>query len=332
MQGNLARVIFQFKQYAQNITYLMGRALQQSLAGESPEVRRVARRQFAATLGAVFTMSGALGLPGLSALGGIIGLVAGQLGDDDDTPWDWKVEFRNLAADTFGVELGEVLSKGVPRALMPWDIAGRVGMNDLWFRSNGREGQNPREAFAADAVSLLGPTASTVLGMYTAADQMARGNYTKAAEAVIPKAARDVVRAVREGTSSVTTYAGEPVTDVSAGETVGRILGFAPARVGELMEGRSAVMNVKTALEERRSVLLSRLVRAQLDGDGDTVVEMTQEIADFNRRHPEFKLTRESMRKSLENKRRNREIADDGIVLPPGKASLRERARFANTE
>jgi len=331
MQGNVARVLLQFKQYSQNMTYLLGRAAYQALKGESPEVRSIARRQLVATFGVTWAMAGALGLPGLGTVAGLIGMMVGAM-DDDDEPYDWKVEFRNLMADTFGKEAGEVLSHGIPRALVPWDISNRVSLGDLWFRDSGREGQSPREAFATDAANILGPTAGTVLGLYTAADHMARGNWSKAAESVVPKFLRDPLKAIREGSDGVTSYNGEPLMDLTGAEVTGRLLGFAPARASEMYEGKAAVMNAKTAIEEKRQSLISRMAKARIDKDTDTASELQPEIAAFNQRNPEFKITGATLAKAIMTRMRNRRNTEDGILLPRTKDSLRELGRFAEVD
>lgn len=331
MQGNVARVMLQFKQYSQNMTYLLGRAAYQALKGESPEVRAIARRQLIATFAVTWGMAGALGLPGLGTVAGLIGMLVGAM-DDDDEPYDWKVEFRNLMADTFGKEAGEVLSHGIPRALVPWDISNRVSLGDLWFRDSGREGQSPREAFATDAANILGPTAGTVLGLYTAADHMARGNWSKAAESVVPKFLRDPLKAIREGSDGVTSYNGEPLMDLTGAEVTGRLLGFAPARASEMYEGKAAVMNAKTAIEEKRQSLISRMAKARIDKDTDTAAELQPEIAAFNQRNPEFKITGATLAKAIMTRMRNRRNTEDGILLPRTKQSLRELGRFAEVE
>jgi len=325
-------VVTQFKQFSQNMTYFLGRAAYQALKGEDPEVRRIARRQILSTFAVTGAMAGSLGLPGLGFFGTLIGALAGAM-DDEDEPWDWKTEYRNMLADTFGKEAGEVLAKGVPRALMPWwDISNRVSLSDLWWRSNDREGQNPRESFASDMGNVLGPTAGTILGWYTASNHMSNGNYAKAAEAVVPKFIRDPLKAVREGTQGVTSYNGEPLMETKMVEDIGRMFGFAPTRASEMYEARNAVMNAKTALDQRRQRLLSAVVKARMAGDREAEAKVMQAISGFNERNPEFKITRISIGKSLMIKRRNRENTENGILLPKSKESLRDLGRFAVTE
>ena len=332
MQGNIARVVLQFKQFSQNMTYFLGRAAHQALKGESPEVRSIARRQILSTFAVTGAMAGSLGLPGIGFVMGLVGALVSAM-DDEDEPWDWQTEYRNMLSDAMGKDAAEVFARGVPRALMPgWDTSNLVSLNELWWRSNDREGQNPRESFATDMANVLGPTAGTLLGWYVAADHMSRGAYDKAAEAVVPKFIRDPLKAYREGTDGVTSYAGDPLMDVNAWEVLGRSMGFAPSRVSEMYEGRNAVMNTKTALDERRQRLLNRVVKARMDGDTEAESEARTEVAQFNRRNPDFKITNMTIARSLMNRRRNRENTEQGILLPDTKASLRELGRFANVE
>lgn len=331
MQGNVARVVLQFKTFAQQMTYFIGRAAHQALKGEDAEVRRIARRQLVATFATTFAMAGTLGLPGLGLAGGLLGIVVGAL-DDDDKPWDWKNEFRNVAADAVGKEAAEVLAHGIPRALMPWDIANRVGLGDLWLRSNDREGQSPREAFATDMTNLLGPTAGTLLGWYTAADHMARGNYVKATEAIVPKFIRDTIQAARIGTEGVTSYAGEHLMDVTPAETIGRLLGFTPARVSEMYEGRNAIKNAEAAIMEKRKMLIPRAAHARMAGDTEGAAEAMEDIQAFNQRNPQDSITGMAVTASVIARRRQERQTQDGTYLPKGRDHLREAGRFAVVE
>lgn len=332
MQGNVMRVITQFKQYSQNMTYFLGRAAFLAMKGESPEVKSIARRQLAATMVATWTMAGTLGLPGVGAVMSAIGAAISAM-DDDDEPWDWRVELRKAAANQFGNEVGEVISHGLPRAVLPIDLASRVSLGDLWIRGGSREGDNPREAFAADMVSLLGPTASTLLGWYMAGDYMERGQYSKAIQAIVPKAARDVLKAGDMATTGTTDSFGavlKPADDYSTMDVINQALGFSPAQRSEMYEARSAVNQAKTAIEGKRKALISQLVEAKIAGDTPAAQEMWQEIVAFNRRNPDFKITRSTINRSMTNRRKRAEAMRDGIWLPKGKESLREEGAFAS--
>lgn len=331
MQGNLARVVLQFKTFSQNMTYFIGRAAYLALKGEDAEVRGIARRQLMATFAATFAMAGTLGLPGLSMAGGLLSMLVGAL-DDDDKPWDWKTEFRNLASDVAGQDVGEVLSHGLMRALIPWDVANRVGLGDLWLRSNDREGQSPREAFATDLTNLLGPTAGTILGWYTASEHLGRGNYAKATEAIVPKFVRDAIQAGRFSGEGVTTFSGEHRMDVTGAEVLGKLLGFTPARVSEMYEATGAIKNAETAVLEKRKGLLSRAAQARIHGDSDGTREAMEDIAEFNRRNPKEAIRGSNIAASVIARQRRERQTADGTYLPKTRDHFRAEGRFAEVD
>lgn len=78
MMGNVAKVVFLFKQYSQNILYALGRNAYLAFKGD-----KEARKTLAGLLVSHATASGILGLPFVSALLA----VASMLGSDDDDPW-----------------------------------------------------------------------------------------------------------------------------------------------------------------------------------------------------------------------------------------------------
>ncbi|TXI72887.1 MAG: PLxRFG domain-containing protein, partial [Dokdonella sp.] len=87
MHGNFTRVITMFKQYSQQMTYLLWRNAYQALKGESPEVKREARRMLVGVAAMHFTAAGSLGLPlGVFGITPLLGLLSMGMGDEDD-PW-----------------------------------------------------------------------------------------------------------------------------------------------------------------------------------------------------------------------------------------------------
>lgn len=78
MMGNVAKVVFLFKQYSQNILYALGRNAYLAFKGD-----KEARKTLAGLLVSHAMASGILGLPFVSTLLA----VASMLGSDDDDPW-----------------------------------------------------------------------------------------------------------------------------------------------------------------------------------------------------------------------------------------------------
>ena len=102
-----AKVVLMFKQYGLNMLWHLGRMGWQATRAESPEVRRLARRNLTGVLAMSGAFSGALGLPLASLTIGVIDAVAHAFGDEDD-PWDTEAELRKFLAQFLGDAGAEV--------------------------------------------------------------------------------------------------------------------------------------------------------------------------------------------------------------------------------
>lgn len=98
MQGNVARVVFLFKQYGQNMIYTMSRQAYLATQSLDPKERAEARKQLGGMLVLHAAAAGALGLP----LVGALLSAASFIGSDDDEPWDAEVALKNAMADAMG--------------------------------------------------------------------------------------------------------------------------------------------------------------------------------------------------------------------------------------
>ncbi|CAM5608619.1 hypothetical protein RLIN73S_00966 [Rhodanobacter lindaniclasticus] len=63
MQGNTPRIAFQFSNYSVSMTQLLYGNLYEAFKGETPEVRRLARRTLTGVLGMTGLLAGTIGLP-----------------------------------------------------------------------------------------------------------------------------------------------------------------------------------------------------------------------------------------------------------------------------
>ncbi|MBE0583782.1 MAG: PLxRFG domain-containing protein, partial [Desulfofustis sp.] len=331
MQGNVARVILLFKQYSQNMTFLLGRSLHQALKGENEEVKRIARAQLYGIVGGHFLVSGALGMPFIGVAGGALNMLAAAFGDDDE-PWEWDVELRNYLADTVGKDIGEAVSHGPLRLVMPFDVAGRLSLSDLWYRKPSRELEG-RAAFQQQLQNILGPTASNAGMWYSGATAIADGEVLRGLEMMMPKAVKDVLKTGRYADEGVRNWKDDVlIEELTALELAGQIIGFTPRRVSEMYESKNAILNTKTKIETRRSKLLNKMVQARIDRDSAEVASVQRDINDFNRANPDFELTWESVYRSMQNRKRIRENTKGGTYLPETKAGMRDYGRFANMD
>lgn len=332
MQGNVARVILLFKQYSQNMTYILARGLQQSFSKkEDPDVKRIARVQLSGIIGGHFLVSGALGMPVVGLVGDILNTLASVFGDDDD-PWDFETEVRQYLADCFGVDYGEAVAHGPMRMALPFDVASRLSLSDLWWRSENKELEG-RAAFSSKLEAFLGPVVSDAAMMYSGLQAMADGETLRGMEMMLPKAAKDVIKTYRYSTEGVTNWKHDTlIEDVRAIELLGQLVGFSPSRVAEVYEGANAVKGQEARLSNRRSRLLNDIVQAKMSGNRAEERSVKREIDHWNEKNPEQKITLKTILKSLQARKRVRRNTEDGIYLPDTKDYLRDIGRFANTQ
>lgn len=324
MQGNVAKVVLLFKQYAQNMIYTIARNAYQSVKGESPEVRREARKVFASLMTMHAAAAGVLGLP----MVGTLLALASALGGSDDEPWDAEVALRNMLADAFGPKTSEVIARGFSR-LTPWDVSGRVGLDKLLLPdvNESLEGQRWAEAFAT---AMLGPVIGMGVNAAKGAQKMSDGDYARGLEDMLPIFARNPIKAYRQYSEGEVDRTGVVIKDeVSLAGVLGQASGFSPSEIRLAFEGRSAVMSADRRLNERRQDLMTQFARAATEQDQDGMVEARSAIAEFNKVNPGRRITPPQLWQSVRNRQRRIREADDGVYLPRARRDALEAGRFA---
>lgn len=327
MQGNVAKVLLLFKQYGQNMVYTLARNAQQSIKGESPEVRAQARKALGGLLATHAAAAGVLGLPMVTTLLA----AASMIGGDDDEPWDAKVALQNMLADTFGQKPAEVLAHGLSR-LTPWDISGRVGLDKLIFPDvqEGLEGQRLWESAATQA---LGPVGGIFGGALKGLDLISDGHYKLGLEAMLPAVLRQGVKSIRYAADGAQDKTGVVIKDeVSMPAVVGQLLGFSPSEVRLAQEGKSAIYQQDKALAGRRQELLTKAARATMAKDAEARAEAMKEIQRFNEKNPTRRITPLNVLQSVRNSQRRIDQAEGGVYLPKNRRDAIQAGRFALAE
>jgi Large polyvalent protein associated domain 39 len=341
MQSNAAKILFAFKQYSQNTTYYLWRAFYESMKDESPEVRRIARQRLAGTLGMTAVFSGALGLPLVGMMFGIANAMAALFGDDDE-PWDAETEFRNFLADMLPPALARIVTGGLVEGgleaagLPAPEIGSRTSLNDLWFRAPNQEMEG-RDLWHYILEQIAGPVGGIFGGAMSGAaligDGLATGNDAhvwRGFESMMPKVARDTMKAIRYEAQGVNTLRGDPLIEdagVSAG--IFQLLGFSPAQVQEQYTLNSAVKSYEEGIMSRRGVLLDAYALTSTERDVEGIRATVAKIREFNRAHPGAAISTQTLRQSLKSRQKFSDRAMNGIAVSPKlRGELSERLRF----
>ncbi len=333
MEGNTRRVLLLFKQYSQQMTWLLGRSFYQAAKGESKEVRQAAAKQLGMILAGHFIVTGAMGMPVLGGMFGTLSFLASLAGDDDE-PKDLEVSIRNFLADTFGQTGGDAVMNG-PWRMLPGlgqiDLSSRMSLGDLWFRAPNKEMEG-RDQFNQYVNLLLGPVATNAANVFMGVNSMAGGEVWRGIEMMLPKAVKDGMKAVRYSTEGVKNWKHDTLLeDLGAVELFGQALGFTPSRVSEMYAGANAVKNHETRLERRRQVLMNRWVNAIRERDTEKAREAMEAITAFNAKNPIFRIDyRKSLVPALKNRMKVQAQTKQGVYVPAKREEVRQVGRFAN--
>lgn len=324
MQGNVARVVLLFKQYAQNMIYTLSRQAFLAVKAEQPAARAEARKALGGLLAMHAAGAGILGLPLVTTLLA----AASAVGGSDDEPWDAEVALRNMLADAFGQKPAEVLARGLSR-LTPSDISGRVGLDKLILPDiqEGLEGQRLGESAMAAA---LGPVAGIGISMLRGLQEMADGNWARGLEAMAPSAVRGPIKALRYAEEGVVDRNGKAVlAEVDGLGILGQAMGFSPSDVRLAYEGKSAIYQADQRLVRRRADLMRQFSMAKVMGDEEAAQEAQGDIQAFNNTNPDRRITAMNLAASIRMRRRQIEEAEQGIYLPRARRDAIGEGRFA---
>lgn len=319
MMGNVAKVVFLFKQYSQNILYALGRNAYLAFKGD-----KEARKTLAGLLVSHAMASGILGLPFVSTLLA----VASMLGSDDDDPWDAEAALRNMLADTFGDKAGEVMAKGFSR-LTPLDVSGRLGLNQLVFPDiqDGLAGKKWAESLV---VGSTGAVVGAGIGAADGVQKILDGRYMEGLESMLPVAIRNPLKAVRYATDGQVDKSGITVKDdFNLFELAGQAAGFRSSDLALKQEGKSAVYRRDRALSAARAKILSAMAKAVVEQDAAALRELRSVVAQWNRKHPERAIKSENIMSSVRNRQRRVAGAKDGIYLSDKHSDARTDGGFA---
>lgn len=353
MQGNIAKVVLLFKQYAQNMLYTLLRNAHQSIYALDPKDQKEARRALAGILGMHALAAGAIGLPitGMlataslliakkSKLGaaafGVAALAALASGGDDDDPYELENVIRNWLADIHPT-FADLVFGGVPRAFSPVDLSGRVGLNNLIIPDvqDGIEGADWANAYAS---ALLGPVAGIGTNIAKGMQLMGEGHYRRGLESMLPVVIRNPIKAWRYADEGVLAKDGKVIQeDVGGGGLFSQAIGFSPSDVRTSMEGRSAIFAYRNKLSNGRKDLMDVWVNARQEDNSQGMEEAWTEILTYNQKvgqkNPSMRISRiQLMQRYKERERKNRDAGAGGVYLTKRERGAEEQGRFAFDE
>jgi hypothetical protein len=253
--------------------------------------REVAQRQI---LGLLLTSGAIAGVRGMPMVGVII------------TLWNMTREEDEEDADTILQSyVGEGPLNGLLNYVFGLDIAPRIGMTDLLFRSL----PNQQATSLADKMlNVAGPVAGITNRVYQGWDLVLDGEVLRGTEKMVPAVIASGMKAYRYKTEGATTLRGDPITeDINGGHIFGQILGFAPAGYTRQLERNALDKRVDRSISESRSRLMRKYYLALRENDFNSMLDLSQKMTEFNSKHPESAITPDSIKASV----RQHKITDE---------------------
>lgn len=326
--GPVLQAMMTFRRHAQGMFALMGSSIHASFNKElTADERREARLTMLYLMGATTALAGTTGLP-LEIVSIPLAVMAFALGYDE--PPDLEKLQRQVLADMFGREVGEVIAKGLPR-IANLDLSSRVGLNSLIAMKELRDFKPETvSGYLADYIG--GAPLGTVLQMFRAANFAREGDLYRAVEAGSPvKMVRDTLQAGRLFTQGVTLPNGTRIDqgqDFNAWEAALKVAGFGSGRVAELYEYRNAVNSANREVSKRRQELMREWRQAETSQQRNRAMQRVQE---WNRSQ-RVEGAKISMSQLIQSQRREgqQSRAEGGVYLPRNRQGLAEAGSFAN--
>jgi len=327
-QNPVAGVILQFKQFPQQMTFFLVHNFLNMYKGQSPEIRREARARFVGTMGMAGIFSGVTGLWGFSTVASIFNAVINGLSDEEE-PFDFEIEFINWAINTFGVNIGTALTRGIGNAA-GIDLASRTKLDDMWFRDS-RKNQDEVEALQSFLVDLLGPTVGLTVTAARATQLWNEGQADRAIESILPAFAKAPATAVRYAREGVTTLKGDPLMEeMGPFYLVMQSLGIRNAELAERQFYNIQIKGQEVAVQKERTNLLNLFALGFMSGDADVTDKALEKIYKFNDKHSSVAIPADAIVRSILDRMKKSAQTDHGLYIDKKMRNVLGGADYVN--
>lgn len=317
-QENIGRVAMMYKTYGLRMYYTMLKTAQTMLSRESdPAMRKIARNQLIGIHGSALFFAGVHGIP----LYGAFQLMADLLLFDDDED-DTNERVRSY--------IGEGWYKGAFNQVLDTvgigaDVASRVRLTGLLLQEN-RYNPNP-SAEEAIGYYIGGPALSVAKRTGRGIIDLYNGETQRGIESIMPVGFSNMYKSVgryqQEG--GIYTRRNDPIyDDMTGGELFTQFIGFAPAEYIRIQEENQRVKRIDHSISKQRSDLTKKYYVAARMGDWDALADVKRDMAKFNKAHPTFKITGDSLNKSIKQHIKTSENMYNGVTLSPAMRKVAE--------
>jgi hypothetical protein len=280
MQTDVGRVMFTFKSFIWQSSYVTAKAFVDSIKRAPDRTRIEAFRQLAFTFGMSYSVAGLFGLPFFGAISVLTNMINSLL-DDDEEPFNLRRELMMI--------LPEAVTKGPTNYYTNLEISNRASVaNGILFREDPYEIEK-YGYLQSMALQAFGPLGSYAMDAPYGMRLIAEGDVGRGVERLSPSWLRNGIKTMRFAREGARTIDGRPIdTDLSTYNLYMQSLGFTPASMSSLYETRALAKQYESQTMRARSKLLKQRYLAMTTGDLDLYAENERRIYEFMSRYPQL--------------------------------------------
>ena len=317
-QEGLGRVAMMYKTYGLRMYYTMlktGRDLLDNAFAQDAEgkkLRNIAMKQMLGIHGSALFFAGVHGIP----LYGAVQLLADLLFLDEEED-DFNSIVRNY--------MGEGWYKGAFNQVLDElgvgaDVASRVRLTGLILQENRYNNDPSPEEFLG--YYLGGPALSVAKRTLRGFTDLREGEVQRGIESLLPVGISNAYKASPIGRyqqdGGIYSRRADPIyDDMTGGELFTQFLGFAPAEYLRIQEENQRVKRIDRAVNQKRSDLTKKFYIAARMADYDELARVRKKIGEFNRKHPSFAITPDSLTRSIKQHVKSSQQMYNGVSLSP---------------
>ena len=302
-KNSLGKVLFMYKRYGVSMYYMMFKTAREAMKSEDKQVRDAAMRQIVGIYASAGMMAGVQGLPMFGILAAVYNLFKGDDEDDAET-----------AARKY---LGEGLFNGAVNYLTGSAISNRIGLSDLLISSTGYKEQD--NAMLAFMQLMGGPVYGVADRIQQGVKMINEGDTERGLERMLPAGIANGMKGIRFATEGANTLRGDPITgEMSTSNAAAQFFGFAPAEYTRQLEINASLKNIdRRAATQRTKALRDYYIAARV-GDTDGMADAMEDMMKFNRAHPGYAITSETVQNSMAQHMRTTQSMYHGVTFSKG--------------
>ena len=201
-----AKVVMQYKKFVVMMAWLFAKAFKQSFKGATPQEREAGQRTLMLLAGHGALFGGATGVPGMSSFAALLALFLG-----DEEPEDMETWIRENVQDE---DMARLLSRGVP-SLLGLDMSTKLSLDQLYNPVPYADLEMSPQGVMSLAYAVMGgPAGTTAMNVFGRGPAyMAKGDYVKGVEYMLPKGLRTMAESWRLATEGYSLPNGDVVAD-----------------------------------------------------------------------------------------------------------------------